>query len=133
MSKDKNEQMKTPEESYGVYSDGHHIVKVWRNGKDGIAKCNPEDTFNFKKGLELAFSRLKEAESGLVANPEGGNYYHVTTSQGSVSYSSFVPWWLGDKLNAALKNAFVSEEAAKGHADEVIKKYEKVIAYAETL
>ena len=121
------------EESYGVYSDGHHIVKVWRNGEEGIAKCNPEDTFNFQTGLDLALSRLKEAEIGLVANQEGGHYYRVTTSQGSVSYSSFVPWWLEDKLNAALKNAFVSEEAAKGHADEVIKKYYKVIAYAETL
>ena len=121
-------------ESYGIYSDGFHIVKVWRNGKEGIAKCNPDDTFNFQTGLDLALSRLEAAESDLVAHPEdGGKYYRVSTSHGSVSSVSFAPWWLDDKLNVALKNTFVSEEAAKAHADEVIKKYEKVIAYAETL
>lgn len=121
------------EESYGVYSDGYHIVKVWRGKNSAIAKCNPEDTFNYQTGLDLALSRLKEAERGLVAPMEGGKYYHVTTSQGSVSSASFVPWWLEDKLNVALKNAFVSEKAAKAHAEEVLQKYYKVIAYAETL
>ena len=118
---------------YTMYTDGHHIVKVWRGKNSAIAKCNPEDTFCLRRGLDLALSRLEDVENGLITDPEGGQYYHVTTSQGSVCYSSFVPWWLEDKLNAALKNAFVSEEAAKGHADEVIKKYYKVIAYAETL
>ena len=120
-------------EYYGVYSDGFHIVKVWRNGKEGIAKCNPEDTFNFQTGLDLALSRLKEAESNLVDDQNRGKFYYISTSEGSVSSTIFVSCWLEDKLNVALKNAFVSEEAARAHVEEVLQKYYKVIAYAETL
>lgn len=120
-------------ENYGVYSDGFHIVKVWRNGKDGIAKCNPEDTFDFQTGLYLALSRLEEAESGLVANPENDKYFYIATIKGDTSYSVPLSCWMPDKLNAALKNTFVSAEVAKEHKDEVIAKFEKVIAYAATL
>ena len=120
-------------EYYGVYSDGFHIVKVWRNGKEGIAKCNPEDTFNFQTGLDLALSRLEDAENGCIVNPQCGKYYHISTSSGSVSSAIFVSWWLPDKLNAALKNTFISAEVAQEHKEEVLAKFEKVIAYAETL
>ena len=118
---------------YSMYTDEHHIVKVWRGQNSAIAKCNPEDTFCLRKGLDLALSRLEDVENGYIVSPQGGNYYRISTSNGSVSYATFISCWLEDKLNAALKNAFVSEEAAKAHADDVLQKYYKVIAYAETL
>ena len=79
-----------------------------------------------QKPFDIALSQLEDVA-------KGDKYYYVTTSDGSVSSAICISYWLEDKLNAALNNTFVSEEAAKAHADEVIKKYEKVIAYAETL
>ena len=81
---------------YTMYTDGHHIVKVWRGKHSAIAKCNPEDTFCLRRGLDLALSRLEDAENGCIVIPHGGNYYHISTSDGSVSSATFVSCWLAD-------------------------------------
>lgn len=47
------------------YKNGRNITAVITNGNGtikgvGIAKCNPKDTFNIKKGLPLAELRARE-------------------------------------------------------------------------
>ena len=42
-----------------IYKDGHNVVALDKNtGKRGIAKCHPDDEFDFYTGAKLAFSRL---------------------------------------------------------------------------
>lgn len=44
-----------------IYQNGREVVALDKiSGKKGVARCNPEDKFNFYVGAELAFHRLKE-------------------------------------------------------------------------
>lgn len=53
-----------------IYQDGYDVVALDKiSGKKGVARCNPEDRFNFYTGAELAFHRLKEE----TAKPESYN------------------------------------------------------------
>lgn len=47
-----------------IYQNGREVVALDKiSGKKGVARCNPEDKFNFYVGAELAFHRLKEETS----------------------------------------------------------------------
>lgn len=47
------------DESIIIYRKGKEVVALdKRSGKKGIARCCPEDTFNFETGAKLAFDRL---------------------------------------------------------------------------
>ena len=49
---------------FSVPKDGHKVIaKNELTGKVGIARCNPEDEFNFATGAQLALERLFEADN----------------------------------------------------------------------
>ena len=60
------------------------VAKDVSTGKTGVAKCSPEDTFDFYTGAKLAMERLLGAEENkfyvgqLVIGNEGANRYTVT-------------------------------------------------------
>ena len=44
-----------------IYQDGRNVVALDKiTGKKGIARCNPEDKFDFYIGADLAYDRLRE-------------------------------------------------------------------------
>ena len=58
--KEKKEKFKVGEnETIVIYRKGNETIALdKRTGKKAVAKCSPEDTFNFGTGAELAFRRL---------------------------------------------------------------------------
>lgn len=47
-----------------IFTEGNRVIaKNPISGKAGIAKCSPEDTFDFLTGAKLALERLMEEES----------------------------------------------------------------------
>jgi hypothetical protein len=45
-------------------------------GKKGVARCHPDDAFDFYSGAKLALERLKEAEKPYAWLEEGVTYYY---------------------------------------------------------
>ncbi len=50
------------DEKIVIERHGNKVVAKSTNGKVGVAKCSPEDTFDFKIGADIAFSRLMGIE-----------------------------------------------------------------------
>lgn len=74
----------------GVYVDGNKVIAVnLETGKEGIARCHPDDTFDFFVGAKLALERLEEADkpyawleleaSYYVPKPTLSNLYSTVT------------------------------------------------------
>ena len=60
----------------GVYVDGNKVIAVnLETGKEGIARCHPDDTFDFFVGAKLALERLEEAEKPYAWLKLGASYY----------------------------------------------------------
>lgn len=53
-----------------IRKDGKEVRAVFKvNGKvvkESVAKCHPDDRFNFKTGAEIAFSRLFEKKKKRI-------------------------------------------------------------------
>lgn len=53
------------DEKIVIYPEGNKVIaKEVHTGKTAVAKCNPQDAFDFTTGARLAFDRLTGAETG---------------------------------------------------------------------
>ena len=60
----------------GIYIDGNKVIAVnLETGKRGVARCHPDDKFNFYTGAKIALVRLEEAETPFGWLKEGVPYY----------------------------------------------------------
>lgn len=60
---DENMLIKAESETIVIYRKGNDVIALDKaNNKKAVARCNPEDTFNFETGARLAFERLFEAK-----------------------------------------------------------------------
>lgn len=63
-------------ENIHIYSKGNKVIAVNEDtGKRGIARCHPDDDFNFYTGAKIALARLEESETPFGWLKEGVNYY----------------------------------------------------------
>lgn len=73
---------KKENETIVIYRDGNKVVALdKRNGKKGVARCNPEDTFCFDYGAQLAFERLMQQRvkvGDTVIGLPSANLYGIT-------------------------------------------------------
>lgn len=59
-----------------IDSDGGEVTAIdLETGKRGVARCHPDDDFDFYTGAKLALERLKEAEKPYAWLKEGVRYY----------------------------------------------------------
>ena len=54
--------------------DGNKVI-ARRGNKKGVARCHPDDEFNFYTGAKIALARLEEAETPFGWLKEGVRYY----------------------------------------------------------
>lgn len=47
------------EEEYSVVIDGNKTIVRTRDGKEGVAKCNPDDEFDVVEGFKVAIERIR--------------------------------------------------------------------------
>lgn len=75
-SKDKDK------ETIVIYRDGNEVIAFNKKTKEkAVAKCNPDDTFDFKIGAGLAFDRLMhkfKVGDWVIGNKEANAHYCVT-------------------------------------------------------
>lgn len=64
------------------------VVKAEQDGKTGIAKCNEEDTFNLKTGIDIAVDRLLNSypkmpklENRMIVETRNGKIYMFVDNQ----------------------------------------------------
>lgn len=81
------DEMFEPVQPIVIYHKGDKVIALDKNtGKKGVAKCSPDDQFDFYTGAKLAFDRLieqgPEFKVGdiVVGLPEADNAYRVTCS-----------------------------------------------------
>lgn len=78
----------------------------------GIARCNPKDTFDREKGIELAQARCEAKLSKMQIEEAGG----------TIAYLNFIKEMLEDELCKATEfQSFACENLTS--AEEVIAKY----------
>lgn len=119
--------------SFDISADG--TVTVTYRGKTAKAKCHPDDKFDIRKGLELAFTRLAET-LGVTTKWEpkvGEIFFHISFDDGCVTNTVRVTGYLSDNLCIALGNCFKTAGEARKHTPEIIERYQKLIAYAKEL
>jgi hypothetical protein len=76
------------EEKIVIYRNDNKVVAVNKvTGKEGVARCAPDDTFNFETVAKLAFKRLVGEDAAESAKPEGpkfkvGEFVRVVSAKG---------------------------------------------------
>lgn len=56
-------ELEPKNETIVIYRKGNDVIALDKaNNKKAVARCNPEDTFDFETGARLAFERLFEAK-----------------------------------------------------------------------
>jgi len=58
-----------------IYVDGNKVVARCGD-KEGVARCHPDDDFDFYTGAKLALERLEEAEKPYTWLEEGVTYHY---------------------------------------------------------
>lgn len=59
--KDETVKIEIEKETIVIYHKGNDVIALDKtNNKKAVARCNPEDTFDFETGARLAFERLFE-------------------------------------------------------------------------
>lgn len=81
-----------------ISKDGKEVRAVFKaNGrivKESVAKCHPDDKFNFKTGAEIAFSRLFEKKKKRITFRDMLKKEHpVYVSEDFVGGCRGCPWW----------------------------------------
>ena len=120
-----------------IIQKGRTVIAM-RNGKKGIARCCPEDTFDLKTGIDLALKRLEEKENyGKPFVPESAkSYFHhswLVNCSAITSESIYAPAYFTDELFVTMGDAWRTKEEAVEHTAEIQEKMKKVLAYAKTL
>ncbi|WP_196599039.1 hypothetical protein [Pectinatus frisingensis] len=126
-----------PNEKIKIITKDRKVVIAMRGKHKGVAKCNPEDTFDVAIGLKLALERLIEQEekgAGAVINPEYDKvkYFNIDCD-GYISHSYLYENCGSSEIRVAMKNNFMTMGAAEAHKDEMVEKWKKVFAYAKTI
>ena len=100
-----------------VYQIDNKVIAE-RDGKKGVARCNPTDTFDFLTGAKLAIERLGASENyGKPFVPNIGECYWFINKNGRVSntaYSCTYDWAM-----VALGNSFRTEKEAEMNKNKV--------------
>ena len=117
-----------------------NVIIAVRGDCKGIAKCNPEDTFDAGVGTKLAIARLLEAEQDVIK--EGDNYFFVDIDGYILASTIYrrvdlcalhIAMHNLCELHIAMHNCFRTREAAVAKRDEIMTKWKKVITFANTL
>lgn len=129
-----------PDGNLALSLDLKGYVRVsWRNNKGtffcGYGKCHPDDKFDINVGLELAIQRLAES---LGCKPKykpktNDVFYYLATDEEYITGTWYVPGNLADEIAIAIGNCFETREDVNTHKDEIMERYDKLIAYAKTL
>lgn len=100
-----------------VYQIDNKVIAE-RDGKKGVARCNPTDTFDFLTGAKLAIERLEATDNyGKPFMPKFNECYWYIADNGNVvttGYNCTYDWAM-----AALGNAFRTEKEAEMNKKEV--------------
>ena len=102
-----------------------------RGDKKGIAKCNPADTFDVAIGVNLAVERLKAQEKFIPKEHE--RFYFIRREFKQVLDSSYCSTLDEDAIFVAMGNCFRTEKEAEAHKEEIKKRFDMMIEYAEGL
>lgn len=83
-----------------IYRNDNEVVALNKTTKEkAVAKCSPEDTFDFKVGAKIAFDRLIDKEKKEPA-PYNGKVVCVNVSEGMEG------WYTVGKVYAVAKGRF---------------------------
>lgn len=59
-----------------IHTEGNKVIAVnLETGKEGVARCHPNDEFDFYVGAKIALARLEESETPFGWLKEGVTYY----------------------------------------------------------
>ena len=59
-----------------IHTEGNQVIAVnEKTGKRGVARCHPNDEFNFYTGAKIALVRLEESETPFGWLKKGVKYY----------------------------------------------------------
>lgn len=112
-----------------VYQIGNKVIAE-RDGKKGVARCNPTDTFDFLTGAKLAIERLEAADKyGKPFVPNRREGYWYINQDGFVNhtedYKCAYDWAM-----VALGNSFRTEKEAEMNKKEV---YARITGMVEAI
>ena len=63
-------------DNINISTNGNQVIAInEETGKKGVARCHPDDEFNFYTGAKIALARLEEAETPFGWLKEGVRYY----------------------------------------------------------
>lgn len=63
-------------DSIRIIVNGNQVIAIhMKTGKRGVARCHPDDDFDFYVGAKLALERLEEAEKPYAWLKKGMQYY----------------------------------------------------------
>ena len=111
-----------------VYQIDNKVIAE-RDGKKGVARCNPTDTFDFLTGAKLAIERLEAADNyGKPFVPKFNECYWFITENGRVSNTAYNCTY--DWAMVALGNSFRTEKEAEMHKKEV---YARITGMVEAI
>ena len=111
-----------------VYQIDNKVIAE-HDGKKGVARCNPTDTFDFLTGAKLAIERLEAADNyGKPFVPKFKECYWYITDNGNVvntEYNCTYDWSM-----VALGNSFRTKKEAEMHKKAV---YERITGMVEAI
>ena len=101
-----------------VYQIDNKVIAE-RDGKKGVARCNPTDTFDFLTGAKLAIERLEAAANnyGKPFVPKFNECYWYIAADGNELNTEYIGTY--DWSMVALGNAFRTEKEAEMNKKEV--------------
>lgn len=103
-----------------IYVDGNKVVARCGD-KEGIARCHPDDTFDFYTGAKIALERLEEAEKPYAWLKKGISYYAPTVTYKVYTYhNDFI-----DKRNMERGIVFKTKEEAIACAKKMLTAVKK--------
>lgn len=113
-----------------IRKNGKIVVKD-NNGNKGVSKCHHDDAFNLEIGVKLAIQRL--AEKVKFIPKENQEYWGIGITNGQPLCTTCNSALYDCLIDMAIGNCFRTDDEALKHRDEIRKRFNKLIAYAETL
>ena len=110
-----------------IYKRGQEVIAIDKEtGEKAIARCCPDDTFDFKTGAKLAFEKLFEPKkptyyNGKIIFTEGddifktGHVYEIKDGTIELSHGCIIPRMVEPFRNLdAIRDFFTSDKKRKG-------------------
>lgn len=111
-----------------VYQIDNKVIAK-RDGKKGVARCNPTDTFDFLTGAKLAIERLEAADKyGKPFVPKFNECYWYIADDGNAINTEYISTY--DWAMVALGNSFRTENEAEMNKKEV---YARITGMVEAI